>query len=170
LFAILMWEETMKFFAMTMAVLLLASAAMAQEQAMATKPADDNLVVFPGLPECFKGFPVQGDPFKGAATIYAKASAGCNIPTHWHTAAENLTWIAGLASLKMKGSADQAIGTGTFVHLPGRHEHALRCTTACTMYIVTSGAFDIHYVDAAGKEIPVEQALAAAKEPAAKKK
>jgi len=149
----------MKFFAITGAVLLIASAAMAQDQAMATKPADDKLIVIPGLPECFKGFPVQGDPFKGAAVIYAKASAGCNIPIHWHTATENLTWIGGSAQLQMKGSADQTIGSGTFVHLPAKHQHALRCTTACTLYINTSGAFDIHYVDAAGKEIPVEQAL-----------
>ena len=157
----------MKYFAMTLAVLLVASAALAQDQAMATKPADDKLMVLPGLPECFKGFPVQGDPFKGAATIYAKASAGCNIPTHWHTATENLTWVAGAANLKMKGSADQAMSAGMFVHLPGKHEHALKCTTACTLFIITSGTFDIHYVDAGGKEIPVEQALGAGKKPAA---
>ena len=163
----------MKVLATVLAMVLIASAALAQDQAMATKPADDKLIVIPGLPNCFKGFPVQGDPFKGAATIYAKASAGCNIPSHWHTATENLTWVAGSANLKMKGAADQTMGAGTFVHLPGKHEHALKCTTACTLFVITSAAFDIHYVDANGKEIPVEQALGTARKPtapAAKKK
>lgn len=149
---------------------LLSAAAVAQDQAMATKPADNKLIVIPGLPECFKGLPVQGDPFKGAAVIYAKASAGCNIPTHWHTATENLTWVSGSANLKMKGSADQTLSAGTYVHLPAKHEHALKCTTACMLYVNTSGAFDIHYVDAGGKEIPVEQALGGAKKPATPKK
>ena len=157
----------MKRITWVLAVVLIASAALAQDQAMATKPADDKLVVFPGLPECFKGLPVQGDPFKSAAVIYAKAAAGCNIPTHWHTAAERLTWVSGSANLKMKGSADTSLSAGYFVNLPGKHEHALKCTTACVMYINTSAAFDIHYVDASGKEIPAEQALGAAKKPAA---
>ena len=157
----------MKPLATILTVMLLASMALGQDKAMATKPADDKLIVIPGLPDCFKGFPVQGDPFKEAAIIYAKAAAGCNIPTHWHTATENLTWINGAATIKMKGSADQALAPGMFVHLPGKHEHALKCTTSCTLYVITSGAFDIHYVDASGKEIPPDQALAGGKKPAA---
>lgn len=157
------------FFTVTSLCLLACLAALAQDQAAVTKPADDKLIVIPGLPDCFKGLPVQGDPFKGAATIYAKAAAGCNIPTHWHTATENLVWVSGFANLKMKGSADQAPSSGMFIHLPGKHEHALKCTSACTLYVITSGAFDIHYVDANGKEIPVEQALGA-KKPASPKK
>jgi hypothetical protein len=34
-----------------------------------------------------------------------------------------------------------------------------RCTASCTFFITTDGAFDIHYVDASGNEIPVDQAL-----------
>lgn len=160
----------MKLFLTLISVVLISTAALAQDQAMATKPSDDKLIVIPGLPSCFKGLPVQGDPFKEAAVIYAKATAGCNIPTHWHTATENLTWISGSANLQMKGAADQKLSAGMFVHLPGKHEHAVRCTTACTLHVITSGAFDIHYVDASGNEIPVEQALAAGKKSLAPKK
>ncbi len=160
----------MKMFLTCLLVLCCASLAMAQDQAMATKPTDDKLINIPGLPECFKGLPVMGDPFKGAATIYGKASAGCSIPMHWHTAAERVTWVSGSANLKMKGSADTSLAPGYFVNLPGKHEHALKCTTACVLYINTSGAFDIHYVDAAGKEIPVEQALGSGKKAMTPKK
>jgi hypothetical protein len=59
----------------------------------------------------------------------------------------------------MKDAKDEMVSSGMYVHLPAKHPHALKCASACTMYIFTDGAFDIHYVDAAGKEIPVEQAL-----------
>ena len=156
-----------------LAVLLVVSCAIAvvaADQPIVTKPTDDKLIVFPGLPECSKGAAVKGDPMNGAAVIYLKGTAGCNIPMHWHTATEDLTIISGSGTLKMKDAKDATVSSGMYVHLPAKHPHALKCASACTLYIFTDGAFDIHYVDAAGKEIPVEQALGPAKKPAAKKK
>jgi quercetin dioxygenase-like cupin family protein len=150
--------------------ILISAALVAQDQAIATKPAEGKMINIPGLPPCIKGQPMRGDPTKGAFVIYGKATAGCDIPTHWHTSTEDVTWLSGSAQLKMKGSADQTLSSGTFVHLPSKHEHAVRCSTACAMYINSDGAFDIHYVDASGKEIPVEQALGGAKKSAATKK
>ena len=153
----------MKFVAITLAVSLLAMAAVAQDQAMATKPSADKMINVPGLPKCITGQPMRGDPGKGAFVIYAKASAGCDIPMHWHTAGEELSWISGSGHLKMKDEADQTMTAGMFAHFPAKHPHALKCTTACTFYVNSDGAFDIHYVDASGNEIPTDQALSMGK-------
>ena len=40
------------------------------------------------------------------------------------------------------------------------HVHQFKCTSACTGFVSSDTAFDIHYVDAAGKEVPLEAALA----------
>jgi hypothetical protein len=38
--------------------------------------------------------------------------------------------------------------------------HQFTCISACTAFLASNAAFDIHYVDANGTEIPTEQALA----------
>lgn len=43
--------------------------------------------------------------------------------------------------------------------MPSKHQHVFTCVTACVGFVSADGAFDIHYVDDAGKEIPVETAL-----------
>jgi len=110
----------------------------------------------------------RGDPNKGPAVILAKFTSGCSVPWHWHTAAENLTVVSGKGKLEMKGAAVASpVAAGDYVYLPGKHEHQFTCISACTMFDSTEGAFDIHYIDKDGKEIPPDQALAA-KKPAAK--
>src|SRR3954467_10403198 len=136
---ILGWRQTMKFFSAVVCIALLTSAALAQDKATASKPTDDKLGNVPGLPACIKGAPVKGDPSK-AFVLYAKATAGCDIPMHWHSASEDLTWITGSGQLKMKDSADQTATSGMFVHMPSKHPHALKCTTACTFYVTSDGA------------------------------
>ena len=43
------------------------------------------------------------------------------------------------------------------------HAHSERCLTACSFYAVGDQAFDIHYIDASGNEIPFEQAVSSKK-------
>jgi hypothetical protein len=43
--------------------------------------------------------------------------------------------------------------------MPSKHVHRFTCTQACTLYVYSDAAFDIHYVDDQGKEIPSEEAL-----------
>jgi hypothetical protein len=52
--------------------------------------------------------------------------------------------------------------------MPSHHAHEFRSTTACTLYVYSDAAFDMHYVDADGKEISPEEALKAVKEKPAK--
>jgi len=52
------------------------------------------------------------------------------------------------------------VGPGGFAMTPGKHVHQFRCVSACSGFVNSNVAFDIHYVVAAGKEIPPEAALA----------
>lgn len=151
-------------------LLLLSISIAAQDAAHAKKAAAPEgaakFMEFPGLPGCLVGSVQNGDPMKGAAVILAKAKTGCVVPWHWHTATEQLMFVSGTASVEMKDAGKKALSAGGYVNLPGKHQHEFRCTASCTFFITTDAAFDIHYVDASGNEIPVEQAL----KPAAKAK
>jgi len=106
-------------------------------------------------------------PDLGAAVILAKVAAGCVIPWHWHTAGEQLMFVAGSAKVDMKDGAPVRMHTGDYIKLPAKNVHQFTCVAACTFYLATDGAFDIHYVDKDGKEISMDEALKA-KAPAKK--
>lgn len=150
-----------------MAVVALSVAA--QDKPGVTTAAGSKFGNLPGLPTCATLSVQRGDPTKGAAVILSKATAGCKVPWHWHTAAENLMIVSGKAKLEMRETAASSVGPGDYIYLPGKHQHEFTCTSACTFFIATEGAFDIHYVDKDGKEIPPDQALGPAKKPAATK-
>lgn len=149
----------------------LAAAAMttwAQDKAGVTTAAASKFAALPGLPTCATLSVQRGDPTKGAAVILAKATNGCVIPWHWHTGTESLMFVSGKAKIEMKdAAAAAAAGPGDYVYLPGKHQHQFTCVAGCTFFIVTDGAFDIHYVDKDGNEIPIEKAIPPAKKPAA---
>jgi quercetin dioxygenase-like cupin family protein len=127
-----------------------------------------KFVPLPGMPTCSKGSVQSGDPTKGPSIILAKGAAGCRFPWHWHTANEHLMMVTGEGRLEMKDDKPLTLKAGGFAMMPSRHVHQFRCTAACTLYVYSDTAFDIHYVDAEGKEISPEVALKAVKETAAK--
>ena len=49
--------------------------------------------------------------------------------------------------------------TGDYIKLPAKNVHQFTCVAACTFYLATDGAFDIHYVDKEGKEISMDEAV-----------
>jgi mannose-6-phosphate isomerase-like protein (cupin superfamily) len=122
----------------------------------------------PGLPTCATGAVQDGDPATGPSIIYAKASAGCWIPWHWHTPTEKLMIVSGTAVIEPKGGKPARLHAGAFAVMPSKHVHRFHCPVACTLYVAADGAFDIHYVDADEKEISPDDALKAVKEKAAK--
>jgi mannose-6-phosphate isomerase-like protein (cupin superfamily) len=147
----------------------MALSAFAQDKAGVTTIAKSKFQALPGLPACLTLSAQRGDPFKTAAVILIKMTAGCKVPWHWHTAGEGLMIVSGKGKIEMKegDTPAAAVGPGDYVYLPGKHVHQFTCPVACTFFDVTEGAFDIHYVDKDGKEIPPEQALPPAKKPAA---
>jgi quercetin dioxygenase-like cupin family protein len=117
---------------------------------------------FPGVPQCMTGAVQQGDPSKGDAVLLLKAKTGCIVPWHWHTATERVMMVSGRAKADMKDGSPATLRAGDFLNLDPKHIHQFTCQMSCTLFDISSSApFDIHYVDAAGNEIPAEQALKA---------
>ena len=115
----------------------------------------------PVIPKCGTLAVASGDPTKGAAVVLIKAASGCVIPWHWHTASEQLMFVSGSAKVDMKDGAPARLHTGDYLSLPSKNVHQFTCVAACTFFLETGGAFDIHYVDASGAEISMDEALKA---------
>jgi len=127
---------------------------------MGQNAADMKFSTFPALPGCAVGSVVNGDPDKGPSIIYAKTATGCVIPWHWHTPSEHLMIVKGVARLEMQGgAAPLTLRAGGYAMTPAKHVHRLRCKSSCEFYVYSDGAFDIHYVDAQGKELTPDEAL-----------
>ena len=122
----------------------IALSAFAQDKAGVTTMAGSKFAPLPGLPPCMTVSAQRGDPTKGGAVILGKFTSGCTVPWHWHTSAENLMLVSGKGRLEMKDAAPAPLAPGDYVYLPGKHQHQFTCLSACTMFDVTEGAFDIH--------------------------
>jgi hypothetical protein len=66
--------------------------------------------------------------------IYAKASASCEVPTHWHTADGDLIWISGTGRFKMKDTGDQTVKPGMFARVLSKHAYSERCMEHPSQY------------------------------------
>lgn len=113
----------------------------------------------PALPACGTIAVQDGDPTQGPSVIMLKAKAGCVIPWHWHTANERLIIVSGSAKGEMKDMKPLMLKPGDFVVMPAKGIHQFTALTDVELYDLSDAAFDIHYVDASGSEIPVETAL-----------
>ena len=147
----------MRFAALIVAGLFLADA---EEMGVLRKLSENKLAPMAGLPSCITMAVESGDPSKGPSVIVFKGTAGCLIPWHWHTPTEHLMIVSGSAKVEMKDSRTAIIGPGGYAMLPGKHHHQFSCTSSCTAFVHSDGAFDIHYVDGSGNEIPPDTALA----------
>ncbi len=158
----------------TILVLLLACsialAAQSSEQMSYAAMATSKFVSLPVLPACTTFSAQRGDPTKGAAVLLLKFKSGCVIPWHWHTANENLMMVSGKGKAEMKSGGAHPMTAGDYMFLPAKMGHQFTCISSCVLFDVTDGAFDIHYINAEGSEIPVEQALKTTAKPAAAKK
>lgn len=134
--------------------------ARAEDMGVLRKMAENKFEPMAGLPKCITLAVESGDPSKGASVILFKATAGCLVPWHWHTPTENVMMVAGSAKLEMKdGGKTAVLGPGGYAMLPGKHVHQFTCTSACTAFLSSNAAFDVHYVDAGGAEISPDAAL-----------
>ena len=132
--------------------------------------ASTKFMTLPMLPACMTLSAQRGDPMKGAAVLLLKFKSGCVVPWHWHTANENLMMVSGRGKAEMKSGGAHTVAMGDYLYLASKQAHQFTCISSCVVFDVIDGAFDIHYVDAEGKEIPVEQALKTKAKPAPAKK
>lgn len=147
--------------------LSIVSFAAAQSPApMVFKPAvGSTLMHHPALPACVQIAVQEGDPSKGSSTILLKAAAGCVIPWHWHTPNERLVIVSGTGKgeMRMKDMKPLTLKAGDYLVLPAKGIHQFTALTAVTLFDFSDAPFDIHYVDNAGKEIPLDQTVKAKK-------
>jgi hypothetical protein len=66
---------------------------------------------------------------------------------------------SGVGKLEMKDGKPAMAKSGAYAFLPAKHPHQFTCVSSCVMFLSIDSPFDIHYVDADGKEIPSAQAL-----------
>ncbi len=144
-------------------------AAQSSDQMPYAALASTKFVTLPMLPSCMTLSAQHGDPMKGAAVLLLKVKSGCVVPWHWHTANENLMMVSGKGKSEMSSGA-HTMAMGDYLYLAGKQVHQFTCISSCLVFDVIDGAFDIHYVDREGKEIPVEQALKPMAKPAPTKK
>ena len=121
--------------------------------------ATSKFTNMPVLPPCLTLSVQRGDPSKGPAVILLKFKPGCVVPWHWHTASEQLMVVSGTGKAQMKDGQPATVHPGDYLYLPAKHVHQFTAVTAVTMFDLPSGAFDIHYVDPAGTEVPPDKAF-----------
>lgn len=132
---------------------------------MLQSPADANFLAVPGVPACTTIAPLHGNMATGPATLMVRMKSGCMVPYHWHTPSEELVVLQGAPLAQMMGQRPMMLRVGSYSQLPKNHVHRFRCTSKvdCLIFMVADAAFDIHFVDEAGKEISTDQALEAAR-------
>lgn len=157
---------------LALAVIVVAGSIRLAAQAADEKPtvataATAKFGPIPNAPECFTVAVERGDPTKGPSVILAKFAPGCVAPFHWHSPSETVMIVSGSLQTQMKGDAAFVAHHGDFVFMPPQHVHRATCVGAapCLVFLSSDAAFDIHWVDAAGKEISLDAALKAAKQP-----
>jgi len=136
-----------------------------EEKPIVSTSASAKFGAIPNAPECFTIAVEKGDPGTGPSVILAKFAPGCVAPFHWHTPSETVMAVSGSLEVQMKDDKALVAHHGDFVYMPGHHIHRATClgSTPCMAFLSSDAAFDIHWVDAAGKEIPLEAALKNAK-------
>ena len=128
----------------------------------------------PNAPACFTIAVERGDPASGPSVILARFAPACTAPFHWHTPSETAMMVSGSLEIQMKDEKPLVARRGDFAYLPSRHVHRATCLGAapCLVFLSADAPFDIHWVDGAGQEIPLDAALKAVRRavPAARKK
>jgi quercetin dioxygenase-like cupin family protein len=146
-----------------MAMMLVSPLANSQQPVLKNM-ADLKFEPVPDAPKCFSMAAVEGDPAKGPSTFILRATPGCNAPMHYHTPTEKVVLVSGNAYLQMMGDARvNALKPGAYAVAPSKHAHQLTCVTGCRLYLFSDGPFDVHWVNADGKEISLAEAEKASK-------
>ena len=135
------------------------SHAKSDEEMTSVDPNTAKFESIPSMPACASAAVVRGNPRSGPAWVLLKLGSGCRVPWHWHTPTEDLVVISGQGTLSTKDGAAIPIAPGVFAALPSHHVHQANCSRTCLFFSISDGAFDIHYVDASGEEIPADDAL-----------
>jgi quercetin dioxygenase-like cupin family protein len=97
--------------------------------------------------KCLSSAVETGDPASGRSTLILKASAGCVVPWHFHTAEEQLIIVSGTVLAEMIHHPSARLGPGGFAVMGGRMPHQFTCQgkSACLMFVTFDRAYDIYW-------------------------
>lgn len=129
------------------------------QQMIILNPYSSKFTPIPDMPSCATASILRGNPRSEPAWVLLKLASGCRVPWHWHTANETLVVISGQGRLEMKDGPPLDFVPGAYASLPSRHAHQAICSRECLLFNGADAAFDVHYVDASGEEISLEDAL-----------
>jgi quercetin dioxygenase-like cupin family protein len=99
-------------------------------------------------PDCLQFFLENGDMKTGPSTAIMKATPGCVVKPHYHTAEEQLIIVKGNVSTGMEGMHDTVLRPGGFAMMPSKAVHWFTCTQQeeCLMFVTFNRAYDIVWV------------------------
>lgn len=160
-----------------LAMLFVTALVVAQSRRQSTSPShlsaqepfiktaqENTFTTSPVLPDCYTYAAERGDPKTGPSVTLSRLAAGCKVPSHTHSANAQVLFVSGTFQLTMRGQPAQILSEGAYAYVPTKHQHEESCLDGCTYYVIREDAADVHYVDARGKEISPEVALAAVEE------
>jgi quercetin dioxygenase-like cupin family protein len=109
--------------------------------------ADDDV-------KCLNGVVESGDPATGPSTFILKASPGCVVAPHYHTAEEQLIVVRGDVLTGMHSMKDTILEPGGFALMPGKVTHWFTCMSkeGCLMFVSFDRIYDIVWVKDEKKE------------------
>ena len=100
--------------------------------------------------KCLHGVVENGNPDTGPSTFLLKATPGCVVAPHLHSAEEQLIVVKGDVSTGMHGMKDTVLGAGGFAMMPGKMTHWFTCTAeskdGCLMFVTFDRKYDIVWV------------------------
>ena len=137
------------------------ASAQSQDQPIVGLAKNAKFGPAPNAPACFTIAVERGDPGAGPSVILARFAPACVAPYHWHTPSETAMMVSGSLQIQMKGDKPLVARRGDFAYLPSHHVHRATCVGSfpCLVFLAADGPFDIHWVDDAGQEVPLDAAL-----------
>src|ERR1700738_3151763 len=97
--------------------------------------------------KCLLSAVETGDPTTGRSTSILKASPGCVVPWHFHTAEEQLIIISGTVLAEMIDHPSTRLGPGGFALMGSTIPHQFPCQgkSTCLMIVAFDLPYDIHW-------------------------
>jgi Cupin domain len=126
----------------------ISGAARAEDRATGTLKPRSSVKFSPDKDvQCLSSAIETGDPTTGRSTLILKASPGCVVPWHFHTAEEQLIIISGAVLAEMTDHRPTRLGPGGFAMMGGHMPHQFTCQgkSACLMIVAFDRAYDIYW-------------------------
>jgi quercetin dioxygenase-like cupin family protein len=97
--------------------------------------------------KCLLSAVETGNPKTGRSTLILKASPGCVVPWHFHTAEEQLIVISGTVRSEMADHRPARLGPGGFAVMGSHAPHQFTCQSkfACLMMVAFDRIYDIYW-------------------------